>query len=306
MEISGDILGPLDTLTPAASKSTDLASFDFTIDSSRNLWARFFLPTPTPITTIPFPVIIFFHGGGFKYFSAASNSYDTLCRDWASKFPAAIVSVNYRLTPEHKFPCQYLDGLDTLRFLSSSENTEDANLRMFLQSIDLSKAFLVGDSCGANIAHHVARDWVSSDIDHPSSDIRIQGVVSIQPFFGGEEKLESEIRLKSSPIVNSDITDWMWKLFLPEGESRDHEAVNVFGKNGKNVELGSEFPKVLVAIGGLDPIQDWQRRYVAGLREREKDVNVIYYENAIHGFYLFAEFPEGKLFVDAVREFIYT
>ncbi|KMZ57269.1 putative Acetyl esterase [Zostera marina] len=299
------ILRFLDTPMPAVSLKEHLTSFDVTIDPSRNLWARFFLPTPTPALTTPLPVIIFFHGGGFAFLSAASKSYDSVCRHFARKLPAAVVSVNYRLSPEHKFPCQYIDGLDALRFLSSSENTEDPNLRLFLQSIDLNKAFLAGDSAGANIAHHVARDW-TSDLKRSVSDIRIRGVVSIQPFFGGEERVDSEIRLKTAALVNSERTDWMWKSFLPVGETRDHEAVNVFGEKGKNVELGAEFPKVLVMIGGLDPLQDWQWKYVQGLRERKKDVKVIEYENAIHAFYLFAELPEAKLVVDEVREFIHS
>lgn len=67
--------------------------------------------------------------------------------------PAIVVSVNYRLAPEHKYPAQYDDCFDVVKFLD-----EDSDRRKFLpENADLSSCFLAGDSAGANIAHHVAK-----------------------------------------------------------------------------------------------------------------------------------------------------
>ncbi|WOL04107.1 putative carboxylesterase 18 [Canna indica] len=92
-------------------------------------------------------------------------------------------------------------------------------------------------------------------------------MVLIQPFFCGEERTEAEVRLPNAPIVSVERTDWMWRAFLPEGEDRNHEASNVFGPRAGELELAA-LPEALVVVGGLDPLQDWQRRYHEGLRAR--------------------------------------
>ncbi|PRQ22416.1 putative carboxylesterase [Rosa chinensis] len=61
-------------------------------DPSRNLWFRLY--TPTAATT-KLPIIIFFHGGGFAFMSAASKPYDDFCQRLAREIPAVVVSVNY-------------------------------------------------------------------------------------------------------------------------------------------------------------------------------------------------------------------
>lgn len=88
----------------------------------------------------------------------------------------------------------------------------------------------------------------------------------MQPFFGGEERTESEMRLWNAPVI-----DVMWRDFLREGEDRNQPAVNVFGggdqiSNEEEVK-SVDFRKALVVVGGYDPLQDWQRRYVQGLKK---------------------------------------
>jgi gibberellin receptor GID1 len=100
-------------------------------------------------TTEVIPVIIFYHGGSFAHSSANSAIYDTLCRRLVTICKAAVVSVNYRRAPENRYPCAYDDGWSALKWIKS---------RLWLQSGPDSKVhvFLVGDSSGGNIAHHVA------------------------------------------------------------------------------------------------------------------------------------------------------
>ncbi|GJN16214.1 hypothetical protein PR202_gb03177 [Eleusine coracana subsp. coracana] len=88
-------------------------STDVTIDASRGLWARVF--SPSVIRDTPLPVVVYFHGGGFVLFSAASRHYGTLCRRLCQELGAVVVSVNYRLAPQHRYPTAYNDGVAALR-----------------------------------------------------------------------------------------------------------------------------------------------------------------------------------------------
>nr|DAD38977.1 TPA_asm: hypothetical protein HUJ06_013300 [Nelumbo nucifera] len=219
--------------------------------------------------------------------------YDSVCRRFARKIPAVVVSVNYRLSPESRCPSQYEDGFDALKFLDGRQ------FDGFPAKADLSKCFLVGDSAGANLAHQVAcRAGVAE-----FREVRIIGLISIQPFFGGEERTESEIRLTRVPLVSLKATDLAWKMFLPEGSNRDHEAVNVSGPNSADIS-GVNYPDTLVFVGGFDPLQDWQRRYCEWLKRSGKYASLIEYPNAIHAFYWFPVLPESSRLIADIRDFI--
>ncbi|KAK6923303.1 Alpha/beta hydrolase fold-3 [Dillenia turbinata] len=280
----------LDFRSPPSPVSpiSGVTSSDVVVDSSRNLWFRIFTPTST---TDKLPVIIFFHGGGFAFLSPDSKAYDAVCRRFSRRVSALVVSVNYRLTPEHRYPSQYDDGFDVLRFLD--ENT------ILPESADLTRCFLAGDSAGANLAHQVAVRAGRSEF----RNMKLKGLVSIQPFFGGEERTGSELRMPESPIVSTKRTDWLWKVFLPEGSDRDHEASNVSGPNAADIS-GIEYPKTLVFVAGLDPLQDRQRGYYEWLKRMGKEARLVEYPRTIHAFYVFPELPESSLLFTEVDEFI--
>ncbi|PIA47084.1 hypothetical protein AQUCO_01400054v1 [Aquilegia coerulea] len=268
---------------------------DITIDSNRDLWFRQFVPTDVS-EDVKLPVYVFFHGGAFTWLSPDAKGYDFVCRRFARKIPAIVISVNYRLTPEYRFPAPYDDGFDTLKFLD--QKSYDG----FPVNADLSRCFLAGDSAGANIAHFVARRFAEAESEF--SNIKVVGLIAIQPFFGGEERTESEIRLKGAPLVSVDRTDWHWKVFLPQGADRDHEAVNVFGPNSTDISGLKIFPSTLVFVGGFDPLQDWQRKYFHGLKKAGKKAQLIEYPNAFHAFYIFPEIPDSSLLFKEVTDFI--
>ncbi|CAN1316937.1 Probable carboxylesterase 18 [Linum perenne] len=288
------LLNFLDLKSPSSSTPIQsIVSSDVTVDASRNLWFRLYTPTTTSTTL---PIFVFFHGGGFAFLSPASVGYDLVCRRFARTLPAIVVSVNYRLTPEHRFPCQYEDGFEILRFLDGAASVLPPNA-------DITKCFLAGDSAGANLAHHVAVR-VGRAGDDKFRRLRVVGQVSIQPFFGGEERSEAEIRLGSnSVLVSLPRTDWLWKAFLPEGSNRDHEAANVSGENAEDIS-GVEYPETMVIVGGLDPLQDWQRKYYEWLKKWDKEATLIEYPNMIHAFYMFPELPEAAQVFTQVKDFV--
>ncbi|EPS65265.1 hypothetical protein M569_09512, partial [Genlisea aurea] len=128
---------------PASSKPRrGVRTADVTVDAERKLWIRLFVPTAADQERLP--VVVFFHGGGFVYLSANFKYYDAVCRRFARKLSAVVVSVNYRLAPEHRYPAQFDDGFDVLRFLDESSNVLPENA-------DPSRCFLAGDSAGGNL-----------------------------------------------------------------------------------------------------------------------------------------------------------
>ncbi|KAE8647216.1 probable carboxylesterase 18 [Cucumis sativus] len=285
----------LDFKSPLLKKPKNgVKSFDTTVDSSRNLWFRLYTPT-IESTSESLPLIVYFHGGGFVYMAPDSKLLDELCQRLAREIPAVVISVNYRLAPEHRYPCQYEDAFDLLKFIDYNASAIEG----FPPNVDFKRCFLAGDSAGGNIAHHM----ILKSADHEYRELEIIGLISIQPFFGGEERLESEIKLIKAPLSTYDRTDWYWKAFLPEGCDRDHPSVNVFGPNATDIS-NVRYPATKVLVGGLDPLIDWQKRYYEGLKKSGKEAYLSEYPNAFHSFYGFPELAESNLFIKDVRDFV--
>ncbi|KAM5548751.1 putative carboxylesterase 18 [Rosa sericea] len=278
-------------LNVSPKSKNGVTSSDVIVDSTRNLWFRLFVPLETQSSL---PVVIYFHGGGFTHYSPSYIAYDAFCRKFAATIPAVVVSVNYRLSPEHRYPSQYDDGFDVVTFL-------DQNDAVLPENADRSLIFVAGDSAGGNLAHHVALRACRES--SRLRTVKLTGLIAIQPFFGGEERTESEIRLEKDPLLPVALTDWMWKAFLPAGSTRDHEVVNVSGPNAVDIS-GMEFPATVVFVGGEDPLQDWQRRYYKWLRKSGIEAKLIEYPNMFHGFYALPEFPESEQLVSGVRDFV--
>ncbi|QCD95042.1 probable carboxylesterase 18 [Vigna unguiculata] len=268
-------------------------SSDVTVDPSRNLWFRLFIPSiSSAVSAASLPVFVYFHGGAFTFFNAASIPIDAFCRLFCRSLNAVVVSVDYRLTPEHRYPSQYDDGHDVLKFL-------DQNSTVLPSIADVSKCFLAGDSAGANLAHHVAVRVCEDKL----RTVKIIGLVSVQPYFGGEERTGSELRLNRVPVLSLKMTDWHWKVFLPNGSDRDHGAANVSGPNTVDIS-GLDYPNTIVFLGGLDLLRDWQMKYYEWLRKSGKGAELVDYPNAFHGFYLFPELPLARLFFSRLKEFV--
>ncbi|RLM57805.1 putative carboxylesterase 18 [Panicum miliaceum] len=291
------LLGVLDKgVAASATPRNGVASRDVVIDPAVPLRARLFHPAGGGAEDRrPLPVIVFFHGGGFAYLSAASPAYDAACRRIARHAGAAVLSVDYRRAPEHRFPAAYDDGLAALRFLDDPANTARD------PPLDPSRCFLAGDSAGGNIAHHVARRYALD----PSAfaAVRLAGLVAIQPFFGGEERTPAELRLDGAPIVSVPRTDWMWRAFLPPGADRTHEACSPDAAVA-GIESAPAFPSATVVVGGYDPLQDWQRRYCDALLAKGKEVRLLEYPAAIHAFYVFPEFADAKDLMLRIKDIV--
>lgn len=288
----------LDRKVPANIIPVDgVFSFDVVIDRSTGLLVRVYRPTQAgdaqpsylnleqPLSSdVAVPVIIFFHGGSFAHSSASTAIYDTLCRRLVGVCKAVVISVNYRRAPENRHPCAYDDGWAALTWVHSKQwlrSGKDSKVR----------AYLVGDSSGGNIVHHVALRAVESGTE-------VMGNVLLNPMFGGMERTESEKRLDGKYFVSIRDRDWYWRAFLPEGVDRDHPACNPFGPQGVSFD-GIKFPKSLVVVSGLDLVQDWQLAYAEGLKKAGQDVKLVFLEQATIGFYLL---PNNNHFHNVMEE----
>ena len=301
------LLGVLDKgVAASAAPRHGVASRDVVIDAAAPLRARLFYPAPATggggggsrgeqDGRRPLPVIVFFHGGGFAYLSAASPAYDAACRRIARHARAAVLSVDYRRAPEHRCPAAYDDGLAALRFLV------DPTAAGADPPLDPSRCFLAGDSAGSNIAHHVARRYALDSSRFAA--VRLAGLIAIQPFFGGEERTPAELRLDGAPIVSVARTDWMWRAFLPPGADRAHEACSPDAAVA-GLEAAPAFPPATAVVGGYDPLQDWQRRYCDALRGKGKEVRVLEYPGAIHAFYVFPEFADANDLMLRIKDIV--
>lgn len=298
-----DLAEFLDRKVAANANPVDgVYSFDV-VDRATSLLNRIYRPAPEnesqwgigelekPLSTTEIvPVIIFFHGGSFTHSSPNSAIYDTFCRRLAGICQAVVVSVNYRRSPEHRYPCAYDDGWEALKWVHS---------RPWLRSGKDSKVhvYLSGDSSGGNIAHHVA-------VRAAGEGVEVLGNILLHPMFGGQERKESENRLDGKYFVTVQDRDWYWRAYLPEGEDRDHPACNIFGPRGISLKGVDQFPKSLVCVAGLDLSQDWQLAYVEGLKNARQEVKLLFLKEATIGFYFLPNNEYFYCLMEEIKNFI--
>lgn len=131
-------------------------------------------------------------------------------------------------------------------------------------------------------------------------------MVAIQPFFGCEQRTNSEKELEQSLALPLKRADWYWSAFMPlgEGYNRDHPIINVTGPMALDISK-MDFPPTLVVVGGFDILRDSDKMYYEWLKKSEKEVYLVEYPNMFHGFYNFSEIPESGQLISDVKEFIY-
>src|SRR5260370_5546674 len=100
----------------------------------------------TPQGNGPFPVLVFFHGGGWV--SCDLDSHDGPCRALTNKVGCVTVSIDFRLAPEHKFPAGVEDCFAATKWVA--ENARELN-------VDANRLAVVGDSAGGNLFAAIAQ-----------------------------------------------------------------------------------------------------------------------------------------------------
>ncbi|WP_160138293.1 alpha/beta hydrolase [Chryseobacterium sp. c4a] len=211
------------------------------------------------------PILLYFHGGAFIY--GTPEQYDFIFFPLALDINAVIVSVDYRLAPEHPFPAAMEDGYDALLWLSK-----------FAEQIggDKNNIMVGGSSAGATIAAsltHYARD---------KKTIKIRHQYLLYPPTDHLLVTSSMHELAHAPMQTKNTTKWMWKHYLPEEMIHPPQySVPLQEKNFNNL------PDTTLIVCELDPLKDEGKEYAKKLQHSGVSVNLLEIKGAVHAFDFF-------------------
>jgi acetyl esterase len=232
---------------------------DITIDAEdREIPARAYIPEGEG----PFPTVAFFHGGGFVLGSI--DIYDNLCRLLATHAECVVVSVGYRLAPEHPWPAALKDCYDATMWLSRNADRFSG---------DGTRLAVAGDSAGGNLSATVsllARERGMPDIDCQ---------VLLYPSTAYLEPMASRAENASGYFLTSEDLVWFVKHYV-EDVFDAHNPL-AFPLQARDL---SDLPKAFVLTCGFDPLRDEGIAYADRLRDAGVDVEHTNYESMIHGF----------------------
>ncbi|KNA18480.1 hypothetical protein SOVF_070390 isoform B [Spinacia oleracea] len=275
-----------------------VVSKDVPLNTAKNTFVRIFRPAALQhYSTSKLPLIIYFHGGGFVFYSAGTVFFHKSCNSMSAAIPAVIVSVDYRLAPESRLPAAYDDAVEAILWvrdqaLSCGSGGEGAD--PWLQEFaDFGRCFLMGSSSGANITYHA---------DHDLSPMKIKGLIINQAYFGGVERTDSELRLVDDKIIPLPANDVMWSLALPVGADRNHGFCNPMAENTHSDKIG-RLPSCLVNGYEGDPLVDRQKEFVKMLESRGVHVVAVFDEGGFHAVELF-EPQRAQALVVMIKDFI--
>jgi acetyl esterase len=234
----------------------------------------------------PFPVLVFFHGGGWV--RGSLDGYDGLCRRLTNRSNALVVSVDYRCAPEHPFPAGFEDCYAATEW--AAEYAADLGG-------DPDQIAVGGDSAGGNLTGAVtlaARDRDGPDLAH---QLLIYPAVNspLVRWFDSYDENESGYLLDFASV------EWYLEQYVDDA---DHGNQYAFPLRARDL---SGLPPATVITAGFDPIRDEGIAYADRLAEDGVDVDHLHYESQIHAFVsLYEHLDDGVEAIDrlgtALRE----
>ncbi|KAL6862166.1 hypothetical protein ACP4OV_016815 [Aristida adscensionis] len=271
-----------------------VATRDVVVDRATGVAARLFLSVGAAATGRRLPLVVYFHGGAFCTGSAFSELYHRYAAALSARAGALVVSVEYRLAPEHPVPAAYDDAWAALRWVASLADP------WLTCHADPERVFLAGESAGANIVHNVAARSASSAA---AGGFDIEGIVLLQPFFWGPERLPSERDRHDGPVFSPEFVDTLWPFLTAGAAGNDDPRINP--PAGEVMSLPCR--RALVAVAAKDVARDRGCRYAAWLRhgERRREVTLVESEGEDHGFHLYRPARASAVaLMDLVAKFI--
>jgi acetyl esterase len=229
------------------------------------------ITTPVAAGGEPLPALVHFHGGGFVIGSV--DTHDGLCRLMANEGGFRVISVDYRLAPEHKYPAAIDDAFAALTWIA--ENAADIG-------VDANRIAVGGDSAGGALAAEVAQLAKAKGI---SIDAQLLMFPVTQ--IGAETRSLKEFAV--GYFLERDTLEWFYKCYLPEGADTSDPRISPL--RAKDL---SGLPPAYIMLGGFDPLHDEGMEYADKLRAAGVKVTVAEYEGMVHTFtYLQSVLPQA-------------
>ncbi|KAL9247829.1 hypothetical protein vseg_021216 [Gypsophila vaccaria] len=282
---------------PSVDNITGVESKDVVIDLETGVYVRVYKPRNVEKVG----VLVYVHGGGFCVESASSPLYHNYLNDLSFKANVIVVSVNYRIAPEHPLPVGYEDSWAAFKWVFESSRVEP----WLRDHADLSRVYMAGDSAGATIVHNLAkRVGRQDDASHKGKGrvtYPLKGIVLVHPYFWGKNRIGSEEK-RVEPIGFNSLMDKVWIVACPESSGLDDPRLNP----GMDRELGESFgvDKILVCVAELDTLRDRGYYYKDVLLKSgwKGDVRVIETFGENHVFHLFK--PDSREAVELMNQMV--
>lgn len=213
----------------------------------------------------PLPVLVYFHGGG--YVVGSLESHDGVCREFCARTPCAVLSVGYRLAPEHQFPTPLNDGADALAWLAHNAA---------IQGLDARRVAFGGDSVGATLATVLALQAV---LEPTVLTIKPCWQLLCYPVTDASTRSPSIELFGEGYLLESETLEWFYRHYAREASDRldwRFSPLLAAGYQG--------MAPALIALAGHDPLLDEGRAYARRLQDEGVKVELIEYEGLIHDF----------------------
>ena len=245
---------------------------DFTIPSpdGQAIPARAYSAVAAPG---PGPVVVFFHGGGWVI--GDLETHDPLCAEIAGVLQLTVVSIDYRLAPEHPFPAATEDCLAAMRWLAATPKA---------MGHDITGLIPAGDSAGGNLAAVVTQEL------HGTLPVPIVAQWLIYPGVDMTATAGSMVEFADGYLLTAAGMQWFSAHYMGPEPDLTHR----WASPGLAPSLAG-LPPAMVFTCGLDPLRDQGRAYAAKLIAAGVDVSFIEAAGQIHGaFNLRAAIPSTQ------------
>jgi acetyl esterase len=223
--------------------------------------ARFYVPHGLPAGSST-PLLVYYHGGGWVI--GDLETHDGVCRFLAASGGVAVLSIDYRLAPEHPFPAAVEDAAAS--FAWATENAERLG-------VDPGRIAVGGDSAGGNLAA------VLSVLARDAGGAQPAMQLLIYPVTDSAKDTPSRRLFANGFLLTRADMDYFEATYLPSGSDIDDPRVSVL----RTPELGG-LPPAYVATAGFDPLRDEGEAYALAMREAGVRVALRRHPGLVHSF----------------------
>lgn len=209
------------------------------------------------------PAVVFYHGGGFVV--GCPHTYEGFCTNMAKEVDAVVISVDYRLAPEHAFPAGLEDALAAYRWVLAQSEELD---------IDPSRVAVAGDSAGATLAAVVSQRQIEDGEPRPIYQLLIYPKTDSSQTYPSYEVLGEGFMLSEAML------EWFGNCYVPDPAGLDAMDPRLSPLHFPELE---KMPATTVVTAGFDPLRDEGEAYVEKLEQAGVSVRHLRFEDQIHG-----------------------